>query len=361
MDSIKQNIMSVYNNEIPSKAPVGIYSRYFPRGGMERCIRNMGAGIIEYYPVVSMIGPPWHLKDGFLSQVKNTEIQVHYYWNNKTLLERRIYKTPVGSIFQEIEKDKAGVGSEFIRKHYITQLSDYNIMKYIVDNTILSNNGNKLREIKEQLGEDGIVLGRMDRTPYQKCLIEWAGPERFLVDLYTEPGPVRDLMISIEKRLDESYEMALETDIELMWQPDNVTSDMTPPNAFREYLLPLYKKYSKQVKEKNKRFVVHLDGKIKQLNSLLNEAGIDVIESMSLPEIGGDLLLSEAYIDFPNSVIIPNFPSNWCVLPEKKIIEKLKILLSDRTDKRPFMLQVSEDIPDNEWKRILPIIMEEIN
>ncbi|MHB1375827.1 MAG: uroporphyrinogen decarboxylase family protein [Candidatus Humimicrobiaceae bacterium] len=155
----------------------------------------------------------------------------------------------------------------------------------------------------------------------------------------------------MEKRLDESYLMALETNIELIWQPDNVTSDMTPPNSFKEYILPLYKKYSKQVKEKNKRFVVHLDGKIKHLNTLLNNAGIDVIESMSLPEIGGDLTLSEAYINFPNSVIIPNFPSNWNVLPEKKIKEKLKILLNDRNDKRPFMLQVSEDLPDNEWKK----------
>ena len=360
MDSIKQNIMSVFNNQAPSQIPIGIYSRYFPRGNTERYIRNMGVGVIEYYPVVSMIGPPWHLKDGFISQIKNTEIQVHYYWENKTLIERRIYKTPVGSIFQELEKDKAGIGSEFIRKHYITQLGDYNIMKYIVDNTILLNNINKLKEIEEQLGEDGIILGRMDRTPYQKCLIEWAGPERFLIDLYTEPGPVKELMISIEKRLDESYLMALETDIELIWQPDNVTSDMTPPNAFKEHLLPLYKRYSKQIKARNKRFVVHLDGKIKQLSTLLNDADIDVIESMSLPDIGGDLTLSEAYINFPNSVIIPNFPSNWCLLPKKKIIEKLKILLNDRNDKRPFMLQVSEDLPDNEWKKILPIIVEAV-
>lgn len=361
MESIKESIMSVYNNRIPSRTPVGIYSRYFPRGNKERFIRNNGAGIIEYYPVVSMIGPPWHLKEGFLSRIKNTDIQINYYWNKSTLVERKTYKTPVGSIFQEIEKDKAGAGSEFIRKHYITENSDYQIMKYIVDNTIITNNESKLLEIQIQLGDDGILFGRMDRTPYQKCLIEWIGPQKFLIDLHTEPGPVIELMDSIEKKLDQSYEMAMESNVELIWQPDNITSDMTPPNAFRQYILPMYKKYSKIVQEKNKIFVVHLDGKIKHLAALLKEANINVIESMSLPDIGGDLSLTKAYSSFPDCVIVPNFPSNWSVFPDEIIINKLEILLKDRIENRPFMLQISEDIPGNEWMRVLPIIIGKIN
>ena len=80
----------------------------------------------------------------------------------------------------------------------------------------------------EDLDGDGIVLGRVDRSPYQKCLIELVGPEKFLVDLHTEPGPALELKDAIDSQLDRSFELIVRSDVEIIGQPDNVTADMTP-------------------------------------------------------------------------------------------------------------------------------------
>jgi len=67
------------------------------------------------------------------------------------------------------------------------------------------------------LGEDGVVLSRLDRSPYQKLLIELAGPERFLIDLYTNPKPVEKLMQVIGLRQDDQLALALDSEAAFIW------------------------------------------------------------------------------------------------------------------------------------------------
>lgn len=354
--SLREEMLAVYKNQYPGKAPLGIYTRYLPRSAVERRVRNLGMGIIDYYPAATMIGPPWHFYEGYLSEFKNTEVRIRYAWENGRRIERREFETSVGTLVGEIEHDPAGAGSEHIRKHYISSVEDYKIMAYLVDNTIVSSNEKAVRNRMGDLGEDGVVLGRMDRNPYQKCLIELAGPERFLVDLFTDPEPVKGLMAAIDRQLERQFAIALESTAEVIWQPDNVTSDMTPPDAFREYCLPFYKKHSAQMISAGKPYVVHMDGKVGVLRKEIIESGFHVLESVSIPAMGGDLEIAEAQEIFQDIVILPNFPSSWAMEPSDEIRKKVRGLLSSCAAGRAVMLQVSEDVPMLEWQRVYPAV-----
>jgi len=57
-------------------------------------------------------------------------------------------------------------------------------------------------------------------------------------------------------------------------------------------------------------------------------------------------------------VILPNFPSNWSLLSKDEIIKNLTSFFEKLNPQKPIMLQVSEDIPVTEWKRVLPIITD---
>lgn len=354
--TIKENMLAVYNNHLPEKTPVGIYSRYLSRGSVEREIRNMGMGIIDYYPVVSFLAPPWHVYPGFISEVRNVEFDIKYYWTNGKMIERRLYNTPVGTIYQDVTQG-IGAGSEDVIKYYITDIEDYKVMQYIVDHTVFKRNESSLKSRIENLGQDGVVLGRVDRCPYQKLLIELAGAEQFLIDLHTDPEPVWELMEAMDKRMDEAFDMISDSSADVIWQPDNITSDMTPPNNFEKYCLPFYKKHSSQVKQAGKPYIIHMDGKIFALKDFINQAGFDGIESMSFPQIGGDLTYTQARDLFPGKVILPNFPSNLCKSGEEEITVFIDKLLQEVESGVPFMLQISEDIPEEQWQRVFPIIM----
>ena len=241
-------------------------------------------------------------------------------------------------------------------KYYINSPDDYKVMQYLVENTVFKRNEEAIRIKTRDLGSDGVVLGRVDRCPYQKILIELAGAQQFLIDLYTNPEPVLELMDEMDRKMDEAFSMIIESGVEVIWQPDNITSDMTPPDCFKKYCLPFYKKHAKQVKQARKPYIIHMDGRIKALKELINQAGFSGIESLSFPDIGGDYTLTEARNDFHDMVIIPNFPSNLCIRKDEEIIDFITNLKAEAGDEIPFMLQVSEDLDDSQWMRVLPML-----
>ena len=356
--TIRERMLAVYNNRTVDRPALGIYSRYLPRGAKELEVRAAGVGIIEYYPSVSMLAPPWHFYSGYFSEVKNLECSVKYFWDYGVRVEQRLYETPVGSIFQESSIDPGGIGSEHIRKHYITSVEDYKVMQYIVENTVFSVNHNHITHRMEDMSEAGVMLGRLDRSPYQKCLIELAGPEQFLIDLFTEQEVVEELLEAMEYKLNIAYEMALDTPADVFWEPDNVTSDMTPPKAFEKYCLPFYQKNTMRLKETGKPVFIHVDGKMKALVDLLGRSGFDGIESFSFPQIGGDITWEEVLASMREMTIIPNFPANLCMAPEQEVKGFFEELLHEYKQHNPLMLQVSEDIPIHEWQNVLPMLCD---
>jgi hypothetical protein len=350
-------MLAVYRHQRPDRRPLAIYTRYLPRGAAERAVRNLGLGVIEYCPVVTMLAPPWHIGPGYLSEVRGAEFEIRYSYEDGERIETRIYRTPVGDVWQQTRKDPA-YGSDWVSRFYIQSREDYRTMRYIVDHTVIRTNATALKRQMADVGSDGVVLGRMDRCPYQKLLIELAGPERFLVDLQTDPEPLLELMDAMERQMDVAFSYALESDAEVIWQPDNVTADMTPPRMFQKYCLPYYEKHGAECRQAGKPYYVHMDGRTRGLKDLIAQAPIDGVESFSLPIIGGDLPYAEALNAWPGKVVLPNFPSSLCLEGDDVILHFIDELLNQAPAGEPFMLQVSEDIPADEWQRVVPLLAE---
>lgn len=353
--TIRERMMAVYRNQRPDRVPVAVYSRYLPRGSGERMARELGLGIIDWYPVASLLAPPWHLDSRYLSEVKGAELSVGYAWREGRRVETRTYRTPVGTVRQESTVEP-GYGSDWVLEHYVKGLEDYKVLAYLAEHTVFRRHEAGLRARTEELGEDGVVLGRIDRNPYQKVLIELAGPERFLIDLATDPGPAVELLEALARRMEEVLAMALESQAEVIWQPDNLTADMTPPAAFRKHCLPMYQQYGSRLQAAGKRYMVHMDGRLGPLKDLIAGAPVDLIESFSLPLVGGDLPLAEARAAWPGKVILPNFPATLCLQSDEAIEAFLDRLLAEAGTQGPWMLQFSEDIPAGQWQRVMPLV-----
>jgi hypothetical protein len=306
-----------------------------------------------------MLAPPWHTYSAYMSEVRGADLNVTFGWENGQTVETRTYHTPLGSLTQRSRKDPA-YGSDWIDKFYISSLEDYRIMQYVVENSILRCNGQEFRARQQDLGDDGVLLARVDRSPFQKLLIELAGPERFLIDLQTEPEPVLALLGALDRRMDEVFAQVCESEAEVIWQPDNISCDMTPPGLFAKYCMPYYTKHAQCLHERNKILLVHMDGRLRAIKDMIARCPIDGIESFSLPEIGGDLTLAEAKAAWPNKIILPNFPSPLAAQDERAITTFLEELLKNAGSNTPFMLQVSEDIPPGTWQHLLPLICKEL-
>ena len=354
-------MMCCYRNQRADAHTMGIYTRYLKRGDMEREVRQQGLGIIDYVALTTQIGPPWHLIPEFVSQVKDTKISIEYFWEYGRKVERRKYETPVGTVYADVGQD-LGDGSEHISHYYIQSPEDYRTMKYIVENAVIGSNEGLCRARRDDLGEDGVVIGRVDRTPYQKLMLELVGGEQFLMDLYEEPEAVEELMDAMYRRLDEEMKLAMDSEIEVIWMPENVTFDMTPPSAFRKYHLEAYQRYTKWAHEAGKVVIAHFDGKVKVLKDLLLQSGLDGLESLSNPTIGGDSTFEELCDMFPNMALLPNFPANMAHADQSEIDAYVSYLMETaEKHNRSLMLQVSEDLPPKAYRECLPKIAKAIN
>lgn len=356
--TLRTQLYDGYMGRYTENVPLGVYSRYLPRGQAERTARNNGLGIIDYYPPVSLIAPPWHILPGFISKVKNAEFTIKYAWDSGKLIQERSFQTPVGNLYQLTEDDSSGAGSEHIVKHYVTKKEDYSILQYIIENTVFSSNLDEYQRRDTHISGDGIVLSRIDRSGFQKLLLELVGPERFLLDLFDFPGTVEELIGCIDEKGDEQLKMVLSQGHTLIWQPDNITSDMTPPTYFEQYHLPLYQKRQKLIEEMTGgKFIIHIDGKSKALAPFLRKGNDFILESFSLPCIGGDVELEDAPALFSGQRVFPNLPSNWSALSDDRFEEECLALKEQLCNlDYPTILQISEDLPEYAYIRLLPIL-----
>jgi hypothetical protein len=292
-----------------------------------------------------------------VSEVRNASFRIDYRWEGDRLIQRRAWETPVGNVDARVIVDTEH-GTDWTTKHYIETAEDYDVIQYLAEHTVFRSQEDMVRRRIADLGEDGIVFGRADRSPYQKLLVELVRPERLFMDLYERPGRVAELIEVLAARLDEQLERMMESSIRIVWQPDNITADLTPPDYFKKYCLPFYRRHGTRSRAAGKIYVTHIDGKAKALKDLIAEAPIDVVESFSLAEVSGDLPVPEALKAWPGKVICPNFPASLCSWPKDEIAAYLERLATDFGGCAPFALQISEDLPLDSYPSVLPLLGE---
>jgi hypothetical protein len=352
----KERMLAFYRRKKLDRMPVAAYDFLIPRGGTERQLRNQGLGLIKWCPVSPLISPAFLSLGG---DVKNVSVTVEELWEDgeKSLLRR--FATPVGTVCEKYREDKE-YGSKWIKKHLIENVSDYPIVKYIVENSVVRDNAEEFARLQDDIGEDGVVLGMMDRSPFQKVMWEMTGPERMLLDLYDNTAVVEDLLLAVEKKLDETYKVAAACKADVIWSPDNITVDLNSPSIFRKYHLPFYNKCGAVLHKNGKAYVVHMDGKLNPLKDLIKEADVDVIESFSVPMAGGDYPIRDALEHWSSKSIAANVVASLCMKEQEEIRRNMRELLTDVSGKENFMLQVSEDLPHGFWQKGLPLILDTI-
>lgn len=350
--TVKERIMAVYRGEAVPQMPVAAYTRYIPRSHAERVARNAGLGIIDYVPAYSMLNPPWHMLDGYLSELHSGEASVSYRWENGRRIERRSFSADGETLYADLIRDEGGAGSERILKRYIARSEDYGALLKIVRHSVACDNTARLRERMRDLDQDGVVLARLDRSPFQKLLVELVGPDQLFFDLADDDGTLEELMSAMEEKEYAVAERTFASEAEVVWLPDNITGDMTSPKLFERYCVPYYQRLAALSRESGKPLLVHFDGKVKALAPLINACGLSAIDSLSLPEMSGDVTLPEARALFPGVGLLFNFPSNRSFDGEEDITSWVRHFAREAKNNMPCMLQLSEDVPTAHWAKV---------
>ncbi len=341
----RERITAVLNGEEPDKIPVFTYYTTSPLlpGGWYRRLKERGLGTMH----LARFYTPGGLLDinPYLPDVKY--IQIHYI-ENGIKKYRHTFETPVGHITGVMGLSplpETATQSWHKEEYFVKQPSDWRVVNYISNGVLdkLAPAYEAVESRQDELGDSGIVFCFIDRTPWQKTWVELAGLERAAIDFHEQPEEVQEF-IEIEKRLHTRIaELAAESPVKFFSVGENMTN-MISPKYYREYCLPIYEIYSKQLEGTGKVLGVHMDGQFGQLRKEIAEAPFKVIESFTVPP-AGDVSLAEARKIWPDKMVFMNFAPHLHWAEPKEVREGYEALADEWGSKKGIILEFSEDMP----------------
>lgn len=137
----------------------------------------------------------------------------------------------------------------------------------------------------EFLGEAGIPLCPVPRSPLPALLTDWCGIMTTVTLLADEPQAVCDTLAVIEEANDAAFQLAAAGPAELLHFADNLDSS-TSTSLFDDLMRTSYTRRLDQLHAAGKWAVVHLDGAVRGLLPKLAACGFDGVESLTPKPVG---------------------------------------------------------------------------
>lgn len=273
--------------------------------------------------------------------------------------QRRVFtriRTPVGEL-TEVSGFEPGYGSRWILEHFVKSPDDYRVMKYVYDHTSIEPDWDGWVDADRAMGDEGIVLAWIDRTPAQHLLINVLGTEAWseAVILFADQfAELNDSLLRIYKR---QADLAADCPAEVIWFPENMTGLITSPSLYERYCVPAYDYACRAIHQTGKLSFAHYDGANKPLKDLIAATHLDIMEAFTPPPME-QMTVAEARAAWPDKVLSLNFPG--CVFhePDEVIRRWTTEYLEQGGDDGRFIIGCTENFDEVDFEHAFPIIAE---
>lgn len=338
---VKERFLNAFYGFKVDRIPFVSYPGHIPSGEIERELRNNGFG---YFWITSPL----------IIRNKKVETVRTYYFKNGREYQKVILKTEKGEI-SELWATGGGYGSMLRKEFFIKKEQDYEIFKYIVENEEIEINKDMKKTLENTVGNDGILVSWVPKTPFQSMLYELIGPENFAFHLFDFQDRFLELYEILLKRYLKICEVLSKSDFEFFEIGDNITSEMIGLERFKKFIIPVYEKVCEIFHSKNKKIGSHMDGNLKIFKEEIAKTKLDFIDAFT-PSPDTDLSLKEAKKEWDEKVIIINYPSSIHIKEERKIKDFTNKLIKEAYPGDRFIINITENVPSFYWEKSFKII-----
>jgi hypothetical protein len=350
----RDRLMAVLRHEETDSIPVTIYTALLRRGQVERDLRNMGLCLVEIGASVYGIENS-NVTMETIDSLASFSVDDRYATiPRQKHTVNRAYKTPRGSVR---EKCKWGYATwEWPTEWVLKTREDYEVIKYIIDDTEYFLDASDFINAQESMGGDGIVVGVIPKSPIQAMLLDLMGYTRFSLEYVNNRHEFDELYALLKKKQLELYKVVADSPAEAIWMDENLNGIVIGPTIFEKYSVPFYNEAARILHARSKIVLAHMDGRLKCLRDSITKTEIDVVEGFTPPPIG-DMSIKEARDAWEEKVLWTNFPATASVGSELTRIEKETLsLLRQAAPGDGFALGITEDIGDIRSSRYMEIL-----
>lgn len=309
--TVRERLVTALHRRPVDRVPFMHWDRHLPRGQVERETRSRGMGLCVSLPFCLASSP-------------NVEVVQSAELSGAVKAVKYTYHTPLGSV-SELFKAGVGSGQGVSGRDFrgltpwrvsseqggrlVKSPEDYEIARFIVEDTRYTAYYDALKDFQAYLGEDGVVVTSLPHSPLQMLLVDWVGPARFYMDYVRHRDKVEALYKALVENYRLMYPLAADAPVEYVGYGDNIDGVLTSPSLFERYYAPNYDELAQFVHAQEKVLGCHMDGRLRILANAVAETELDVIEAFTPPPMG-DLAVDEALALWKEKVLWVNCPTS---------------------------------------------------
>jgi hypothetical protein len=204
------------------------------------------------------------------------------------------------------------------------------------------------------IGDNGLTVGQLDRTPFQKIQIDYAGLERFSYDIADRLPELLDLIDIMNDLKLEEFRAALRTPARQIKLWENLSIETMGPRTYRRYLVPIYEQIFAILAGTGRKLQVHYDGKLAVIADQIRRLPFDGLDSVTPPP-EGDLTTAQARALWPDVFLWLHPTLTWYSLPIPQLVANVRQMAAAAGPTR-YCLMISEEIPPD-WATTVPALL----
>ena len=158
---------------------------------------------------------------------------------------------------------------------------DYDALLYMLEDMQVIENFDEYGSFVDAIGVDGIALPFSNYLPMHQVAHRYMGYETFYYELHDRPAQVERVHQVLLEQYRQAMKLACHCPADAIEVGGNYDEHITPPPIFEQYFTPLYKEIAEQFRVSGKILVVHGDGEMRRLLTLLRDADVQVVEALT--------------------------------------------------------------------------------
>jgi hypothetical protein len=291
-------------------------------------------------------------------ETPHCHFETQEYYIGEAHWERITLFTPAGTLYQERALEPV-YNSGAIRKHYVVKPQDYEILWAYLDDGVILEDYARYNRDQFELGESGLPLPAVERSPYQQLWIEWVGLDQLALHIQDYPERVEKTIGKLNERAKKIFEIAYNSPAPMIDFPDNITAPAIGLKRFIQYNVPLYNELANMLADRKALVFVHMDGDLKPLWGAIAESKVGGLDSFS-PSPDNDTSVADAIRLWPDKRLFVNFPSSVHLRSYDEIRAEAESILEAGGHTRRLEIQFSENVPYDVWRTSFQAIADAV-
>ena len=320
------------------------YVDTYADNGLQRMHRELGAG--------------FYLQGYFPFTTKRDTVDVKVTRNGNQ--QETVMTTPVGTL-RETSVFTHESYSWAITKHLIEDIDDLKIYNYICAHTTYEPDYTLARQRYETVGDNGVVLCYMPKSPLMDLLAIHSGVENLTYMEVDDQEEFAALLDEIEENYDKACQLTLESPAECIMIPENISSECAAP-FYQNYMKRYHKKWTDRIRQAGKYSFVHQDGTVRGLiGQLSKESGFDVIEAVTPVPVGDVTIAEAASLVDEKTIIWGGIPGGMFredTMTDAEFDAHVKSVIETMIQSPRFVLGVSDEVVPNSSPRRIRRVRE---